>query len=102
MLNEIFRVLDLSDDETKTYILLLETGASTVSRLAEKLGKPRPSLYGFLKRLQEKGMVTQSLKIGVRIFIAEPPEKIDLLFQQRIADLTDKQKIFQNLLPDLE
>lgn len=102
MLNELFAALDLSEEETKTYTLLLEMGPTTATKLSEKLGKPRPSLYGFLKRLQDKGMVTQSLKLGVRIFSAEPPAKIDILFKQRIAELSDKQIKFQELLPDLE
>lgn len=102
MLDNILAALGLTEEETKTYVLLLETGPSTVSVLAAKMGKPRPSLYGFLKRLQEKGMVAQSSKFGVRIFLAEPPQKINLLFQQRIEELESKQSLYKKLIPELE
>lgn len=101
MLTNILAGLDLKEEEVETYVLLLEIGPSTVSQLAKKMGKPRPSLYGFLKRLQEKGIVTQSLKLGVRTYLAESPEKISLLFRQKIEDLEDKQKRYQQLLPQL-
>jgi len=102
MLNNILSGLGLTTEETNTYVLLLELGPTTVGNLAQKMGKPRPSLYGFLKRLQEKGMVVQSLKFGTKTFLAEPPEKITLLFKQKIEDLENKQKLYNNILPELE
>ncbi len=101
MLAQIFTALNMSEDETKTYSALLEMGGGTASALAQKVGKPRPSLYGFLSRLHEKGLVTQTVKSGVKLFIAEPPAKIMLLFQERIDSLREQQKRYERLLPDL-
>lgn len=102
MIEEIFKQLDLSTTEVKTYLLLLETGPIPASQLAKKLNQPRSSLYGFIKRLQEKGLVAESLKLGIKVFSAEPPEKISLLFQQRIEALERNQKTFQEILPELQ
>lgn len=101
MLKNILSGLDLKEEEVETYVLLLEIGPTAVGQLAKKMGKPRPSLYGFLKRLQEKGVVTQSSKFGVQTYLAESPEKINLLFRQKIEDLGDKQKMYQQFLPQL-
>ncbi len=101
MFEKTFAALGLTEEEARTYLVLLETGPITVGKLAHKLGKPRPSLYGFLKRLQEKGMVAQSSKSGVRTYFAEAPEKIELLFQKHIADLNREQSAYQKLLPEL-
>ncbi len=102
MINNILTTLKLTDEEIKTYWLLVETGESTAGNLAKKIGIPRPSLYGFLKRIQDKGMITQSMKCGVKTFIAEPPEKIGLLLQQQIEQLQNQQKLYQQLLPELK
>ena len=101
MLNDILSSLGITEEETKTYVLLLEIGPATASQLAQKMGKPRPSLYGFLKRLQDKGLVTQSMKMGIRTFVGEQPEKVNLLLKQNAVDIAEKQKSFQNLLPEL-
>lgn len=102
MLSELLSAIGLSDEETQTYALLLEAGPATVSSLSQKVGKPRPSLYGFLRRLQEKGLVVQSSKSGVRTYAAEPPEKVNFLFRQKLEDLQSKQKLYQSIIPDLE
>ena len=101
MLTQIFASLNISEDETKTYSALLEAGGCSASALAHLLGKPRPSLYGFLSRLHKKGLVSQTTKNGVKVFIAEPPGKILLLFQQRINELNEQKKRYEYLLPNL-
>lgn len=101
MLSELLSTLNLGEDEAKTYALLLETGPIAVGNLAKKIGHPRSSLYGFLKRLQDQGLVSQSIRRRIKIFTAESPDKISLLFDQRIEDLQIKQKLYQQLLPDL-
>ena len=101
MIETSFAALGLTEEETKTYLTLLETGPIAVGKLAQKLGRPRPSLYGFLKRLQEKGMVTQSAKLGVRTYLAEAPEKIELLFEKQMTELGREHKAYREALPFL-
>lgn len=101
MLETSFSALGLNEEETTTYLSLLETGPITVGALSHKLGKPRPSLYGFLKRLQDKGLVTQSSKAGVRTYLAEAPEKVGLLFQKKLDDLSREHHAYQEMLPSL-
>lgn len=102
MLTSILSTLGFSEEEVKIYLTLLEVGPISVGELAKKAGMPRSSLYGFLKRLCDKGLVTQSMKWEVKTFSAEPPEKIILLFQQKIEDLQKKRTLFDEVLPELK
>lgn len=102
MLNTLFVSLGISEDEVKAYLHLLEAGPATASALARTLGKPRPSMYGYLSRLQEKGLVSESSRSAVKNFAAEPPEKVMLLFKQKIEELESHQKEYRRLLPELQ
>jgi DNA-binding transcriptional regulator GbsR (MarR family) len=102
MLENIFNALGLEPEEAKIYLLLLETGPITAGNLAKKIGMPRSSVYGFLKRLQNHNLILESQKQGVKTFSAETPEKINLLFRQRQETLTKNQELFKNLLPSLK
>jgi len=83
------------------YLRLLENGPQTVGILAKRLDMARPSLYGFLRRLKEQGVVTESVKRGVKMFEAESPEKIRILFQKKIERLKDLAAEYELLLPEL-
>ena len=102
MLDKILKDIGLGEEEIKTYTFLLEFGPMTVGSLSKKIGKPRPSLYGFLKRLQEKGVIIQSLKNSTKIFTAESPTKIGLIFRQKIEELENDEKLYINIIPSLE
>ncbi len=102
MLEQVFTSLDFSPEESKTYLALLESGPLPAGSLAKKMGVPRPSIYGFLKRLVEKGAVTQSTKKGVTVFIAEKPEAINGLFRNKIEQLENSRTKFEKLIPELE
>ncbi len=101
-LSEILTALDLDTAESSCYAFLLRNGATSVGKLSRKIGIPRSSLYGFLDRLCKRGLVGESLDQGVKLFIAEPPEKISLLFGKRIEELQDYQQKFRKILPDIK
>ena len=62
----------------------------------------RASLYGFLGRLQDKGLIKQSMHNNVKTFYPEPPQKIDLIFKKQIKDLETSRADFKTLLPEIE
>jgi len=99
---KIFSALEISPKESETYFFLLRNGPKTVGMLAKKMNLPRASLYGFLEKLQKNGLVHESLKFNTKLFIAENPEKINFIFQQKKADLQKQQNLFTALLPRLK
>lgn len=100
-LNDILIALGFSAEEIRVYSALLEHGPTAVGALSKKLGVVRSSLYGILKRLQDGGLIAQSQRAGVKLFSAQEPEKISLLFEQRIEDLRRKQEVYNAILPTL-
>ncbi len=101
MLESVFASLGLEAEESKVYTFLLETGPITAGAIARKLGVPRSSVYGFLKELQKHNLVVESQRRGVKIFSAENPEKINLLFRQKQESLAKSQDLFKSLIPSL-
>lgn len=101
MINNTLEKLGLKDDEIKTFIFLLENGEQTAGNLAKKSGLSRPSLYGFLKKLKEIGLVAESQKNGIKTFHSNSQEQIQTILDERIKDLengkSDIERIFTNL-----
>lgn len=102
MINDILTALDLEEIEVKAYLTLLENGAMPGSTLGKKLGIPRSSGYAILQSLIEKGLVNQSIYQSKKHFAAENLQKVNLLFEQKVQTLQDKQRLFKKVLPSLQ
>jgi predicted transcriptional regulator len=102
MIETILETLGFKDEEIKTYLSLLDSGPRSGGDLAKITGIARPTIYGYLERLALGGLVSQSQRRGVKIFAAEPGEKIRLLYQRKIEDLKKKQKALDGVIPELE
>ncbi len=100
-LNNTLIALGFTEEEIRTYSALLEHGSITVGALSKKSGIVRSSLYGILKRLQDGGLATQTLKDGLKLFMAQDPEKISQLFEQKIEELQHKHELYQTIIPAL-
>jgi sugar-specific transcriptional regulator TrmB len=102
MIENILKSLDFDEQEVRAYLRLLERGPLTAGALSKALGVPRSSLYGFLKRLAHDNLVVESQKSGIKMFSAEPPEKINLLFGQKMESLQKAQDDYIKILPKLK
>ena len=98
MIDKTLEKIGFRDEEIKTFIFLLENGEQTAGNLSKKTGLSRPSLYGFLKKLQNNGLVIESQKNGVKIFQVSSKEKIQAVFDEQIEELekgkADIEKVF--------
>lgn len=101
MIDKTLEKLGLRNEEAKTFIYLLENGEQTAGNLAKKTGLSRPSLYGFLKKMQNSGLVIESQKNGIKSFIASSKEKIQTILNEQIQELekgkSDIEKIFSEI-----
>lgn len=102
MLERILEALELTKEETRIYMRLLETGPSTAGSIAKNIGLRRPTTYNILGRMRDKGTVSQSLRRGIRLFQAEPPRKLEQLLGKKIKDLRQKQDDLHHMIPELE
>ena len=101
-LEQVLEALELDQLERDIYQTMLRYESVTAGELARKMGVPRSSLYGALHRLCERGLVGESLRQKIKIFVAEPPDKINLLLGKRIEQLADYQQQFRSILPELK
>lgn len=102
MIEDLMQVLSLKEEDVRTYLALLDSGAASASDLAKYMGSPRPSVYGYLERLTAAGLVYQSQKQGIKLFVPESPDRLSLLFQRRIQEMQSQQKKLDDLMPELE
>jgi predicted transcriptional regulator len=101
MLDDILVKLGFSLEESRCYLALLEHGAQTGGSLAKLVGMPRPTVYGYAARLVDRGLASQSLQHGFKKFLAEPPEKLRILYQHKIEALQRQEKTLDTLIPAL-
>lgn len=101
-LEESLISLGLTPEEVRIYFDLLESGATTAGELAKRIGMVRPTVYNCLQKMTEKGVITRTLRHGVRTFAAQPPRHVGSLFQRRIRDMEKQQSVFQSHLEELE
>lgn len=83
----ILKKLGFSDKSAKVYLALLSLGPSSVRSLAEETGLNRGTTYDVLKWLQDSGLVTFYKKDTKQHFVAEPPEKLQVLLRQQQEEL---------------
>ncbi len=102
MLDPLFAEFGLAAQDTKLYLCLLENGAKTASALAQQVAVPRATLYGHLDRLKKAGFVTEFSRGSVKEFSAEPPDKLNLLYKQKIDRMREAQKQFETAMPELQ
>lgn len=102
MLTEILHDLGLREPEVAVYIALLKFNGVSAGALAQRLSLPRPTVYGYLERLQHFGLAQVSTRDGVKKFYAEHPRQISHLFDQQVESLQAQQRKFAAILPEIE
>lgn len=102
MIDKTLEKLGLKDEEIKTFLYLLENGEQTAGNLAKKTGLSRPSLYGFLKKLKDNGIVIESQKNGVKTFLTCKEEQIKNILDERIVELEKGKNEIHNFFSELQ
>ena len=97
----LLKKLGLSDKEIKVYLKLLEYGAISVRGLAEITGLNRGTTYDILKKLQEVGLVSYYHQETRQQFIAEEPDKLLKLVEERESEIKQTKKGLYEMIPEL-
>ncbi len=95
MYEEALKSLGLSENEIKTYVALLELGATKVEIISKRVNLPRTTVYGILNSLLEKGLVAYVIKSGVKHYEATPPKRLLIREKERLEEL-------KKSIPELE
>ncbi|ETB64060.1 MAG: Transcriptional regulator, TrmB [Parcubacteria bacterium RAAC4_OD1_1] len=102
MLSQKLINIGIKEDEIKTFLFLLENGEQTAGKIAIKTGLSRPSLYGYLKNLQEKGLVVHSQKDGVKTFLVSSAEKINMVLDEQIKNINDTKDVITKAFLEIQ
>src|SRR3989344_8253028 len=86
--------LGLSDGEIKVYLSLLKLGTVPVSRIKEDTGLHRTTIYDFVEKLLQKGLVSYVVRGNVKVYRAADPGKLKDF-------LGEKQSALEQVLPAL-
>jgi sugar-specific transcriptional regulator TrmB len=93
--NNLLEQIGLSHNESEIYLALLDLGPSSISKISEKTAIHRPLIYKALPDLLEKKLVSQTQKGKNIMYVAEPPNRLESIFD-------DLRYQFFEMLPDLE
>ena len=92
--DNLLSALSISSMEGKVYLAALELGESTMQGLAKKSGVNRSTIYTFIDKLQNRGLIQESQKNKRRIYSAVSPDALVDMQRNKVEQL-------ENLLPEL-
>ncbi len=96
-IQKLLKLFGLRDIESKLYEELFQSGILTASEIAKRVGISRTSVYDLLEHLIEIGLITETIQRGTKKFIIQPPEKIQLLIEEKEKELNDAKCAAQEL-----
>ncbi len=99
---EFLQKFDLTSIESKLYLTLLEIGPSTVLDLSKHAKIKRPTTHLNIENLIQKGLVTQTKKGNRRKIIAESPEKLSFLLEQKKWKLDKIEDFLPKFIKDVK
>ena len=92
---KVLQELGLSSGESKVYLALLKLGSLNVAKIKEETKLHRTTVYDFLEKLINKGLVSYVVKDNVKYFEAAPPERLQTF-------LKEKKELLNNSMSQLE
>lgn len=75
--------IGLSSNEASVYLTLLSLGPTTALKLARGTGIKRSTVYLTLESLKQRGLVALEMHGFKSLFVAENPEKLDAVLEER-------------------
>lgn len=94
--------IGLDEREAKVYLAALELGPSPVQKIAQRSGVPRATVYLILDDLQSKGFVSTYEEGKKTLFVAESPDRLAVLIDEKEKDIERQKKAIKDLVPKLE
>lgn len=83
-INEALEQVGLNKRESLVYLHLLKYGASYPTEIAAKTNIKRPNVYEYVKTLEEKGLIYYQLANKRKLIVAERPEKVSEMINQKL------------------
>jgi sugar-specific transcriptional regulator TrmB len=81
---KVLSEVGLSDGEIEVYLALLKLGSSPVSKIKEESALHRTTIYDFVEKLLNKGLINYVVRNNVKYYNATNPEKIVEFLQEKL------------------
>ncbi len=78
--------------EIKIYLALLRLRETQTGKLCEETGIASSNIYGLLKSMQKKGLVSYKMKNDTKIFMPSPIESLKQIFTEKEKELKQEKK----------
>lgn len=101
-LSEILEKAGLSKKSVAVYLALLELGRGTVAQISRKAGINRTTGYDILDSLAYQNLVRISGKEPKQEYVAESPDNIITLLEQRLQETQTSLSAAKELVPKLK
>lgn len=101
MYEKELQILGLSEKESTVYLAALELGPDTAQNLAKKAGINRPTTYVQIESLKKKGLMGEVEQGKKTLYVAETPERLEMLLDLFEKDLQFKKAEVARVLPSL-
>ena len=82
-IKQLLKLFNLRDIESEIFAVLFYGGMMGATQIAKQVGISRTSVYDLLENLLVKGLISQTLKSGVKMFTVLPPEKLQVLIEEK-------------------
>lgn len=99
---KLLEEIGLTEGEVKVYMALLKLGSTKTGPLASKAGVSSSKVYKILDRLEKKGLAGHIIKGETKYFTALEPKRIMDYVEKREAQLQEKKRLVEKMLPELE
>ncbi|MEI8130361.1 MAG: helix-turn-helix domain-containing protein [bacterium] len=91
----ILKEIGLSEDEANVYLSTLSLGITSVLKIARATNIKRTTIYGIIDSLKEKGLMRVELKGLKQFYVAENPERLEIMLERR-------KNAFSKILPEFQ
>lgn len=91
----------LTDKEITVYTTLLKTGPNTIMNLARETSIKRSTTHNTVEELIKKGLVSQTNYGERRMVIAEDPDKLKFLMEQKKWDINKLEKNLPEIIGNI-
>lgn len=92
--------LGLSDSEVTVYLAMV-SGARTARDLVKVTRLKRPTVYYALGCLEKRGLTSKTGLSGDKSFTLEPVEKLSLIANEKVSEITKLQSRIEEMIPTL-
>jgi HTH-type transcriptional regulator, sugar sensing transcriptional regulator len=102
MLTQELVNIGLTEKEAEIYVATLQLGYASVFEIAKKTNINRTTTYSHIKNLISRGLVKSMERYGKILFVAERPEKLKSIYEQKEKEIIRKKEMLNDIMPELD